>query len=353
VSERWTDERAEREWQKHMGEDPSSDGAGPTGCRRMGDVDGAAFALDAPSHVAAVWGSGTDVLWPESEPIMLYGPDGVGKTTLAQQLVLRCIGLGDGLLGYPVRVAEGKVLYLALDRPRQAARSMHRMVTEHDRALLTDRLVVWQGSVPFDVLRDPSSVAAFALERGASTVVIDSLKDLAPKLSDEETGDAVHKAWQACVEAGLEVASLHHPRKPQAGNKKPRTLADVYGSRWLTAGCGSVILLWGDAGDPVVELEHLKQPADVVGPLQLLHDNYAGATTVIDTKDVVAIVKGHIGPDPPTARDVAAVMFGKPQPSRNEIEKARRRLIAAVRDGRLEERTVPTVGGEGTGYAPV
>src|SRR5207248_1735381 len=117
-----------------------------------------------------------------------------------------------------------------------------------------------------------------------------SLKDLVPKLSDEDTGSAIHRAWQACVEAGQEVFALHHPRKAQADNKKPRTLADVYGSRWITAGCGSVLLLWGDAGDPIVEFEHLKQPADAVGPFKLLHDNRSGTTSVVDSGDVL----GHV-----------------------------------------------------------
>jgi hypothetical protein len=37
---------------------------------------------------------------------------------------------------------------------------------------------------------------------------------------------------------------------------------------WLTSGAGSVILLNGQPGDPIVSLHHLKQPAAAVGPLQ-------------------------------------------------------------------------------------
>ena len=317
---------------------------------RIGDIDGAAFALDAPSEIDAIWGAKASVLWPAGEPTMIYGPDGVGKTAIAQQLMLRRAGIGaPELLDRPVVPAEGKVLYLALDRPQQAARSIRRMVSEQDRGTLGERLAVWRGSLPFDLLRTPDSLATFASDRGATTVVVDSLKDLVPKLSDEDTGMAVHRAWQLCVEAGIEVLSLHHPRKAQADNKKPRQLADVYGSRWLTAGCGSVLLLWGEAGDPVVELQHLKQPADIVGPLTLLHDNQAGTTTVIDADDVVRLVAGHLGP-PPTAADIAALLFGKEKPNRNEVEKARRRLNAAVEAGRLRRRDVPAERGEKVAY---
>jgi 5S rRNA maturation endonuclease (ribonuclease M5) len=308
-------------------------GSGPR--RRTGDISGDAFALDAPTRIASIWGSGTNVLWAAGEPTMIYGPDGVGKTTLVQQLVLGLVGIGPPrLLTHAITRAEGKVLYLALDRPPQAARSMRRMVTEQDREILRERLHVWRGTAPFDLVQRPESLVEFAHERGASVVVIDSLKDVAPKLSDEDTGTAINRAWQLCVEAGIEALSLHHPRKAQVDNKKPKALADVYGSRWLTAGCGSVVLLWGSAGDPVVELGHLKQPADVVGPLTLLHDSERGTTTVVDDRDVVGIVEAQGGIA--TVSQVTTALFPK-STQRNDTEKARRKLDAAVRDGTLEK----------------
>jgi replicative DNA helicase len=307
----------------------------PTGASA---IDGAKFALDAPTEVPATWGHGTQVLAAQGEPTMLCGPEGVGKTTLLQQLALRQAEIGvPELLGHPVAVAERKVLYLALDRPRQSAQSMRRMVGESDRAALESRLVVWTGSLPFDVLKEPRRLAAFAQEHGAGTVFVDCLKDLAAGLSDEDTGIAIDAALKARVEAGIEVFVSHHQRKAQADNKKPKTLADVYGSRWLTAGCGSVVLLWGQPGDPIVELNHLKQPADSVGPLTLLHDNRRGTTTVADAPDVVEIVLAQV-PEAATAKSVAAGLFRKKEPSRNDIEKARRRLDGEVDAGRLERR---------------
>jgi hypothetical protein len=315
---------------------------------RTGLATGDAFALDAPAVIESVWGDGENVLWPEGEPVLLYGPDGVGKGTTTHQLILRRIGIGGTrFLGLTVKPTSSRVLYLAMDRPQQAARSLSRMVTNAHRDALRKHLVVWQGTVPFDVVRHPESLAAFTRDRGADTLVIDALKDLAPKLSDEETGMAIHRAWQFCNEAGIEVLTNHHPRKATAENKKPRTLADVYGSRWITAGCGSVILLWGDAGDPIVELEHLKQPSEIVGPLTLQHDGYQGVTTVLDAADVVQVVANHVGP-PPDASDVAKVLFRVAKPSRSQVEKARRRLEAAAREKRLER--LPADAGEPVGY---
>jgi replicative DNA helicase len=312
----------------------------------VGAIDGAAFALDAPEHVAAVWGDDARVLWAQGEPLMLCGPDGVGKSTIAQQLMLRRAAVSSDLklLGrFVTPDVDHRILYLALDRPRQAARSMRRMVREADRRPLGDRLVVWQGPLPFDLVADPLALAAFAVEHAAGTVVVDSLKDVGPSLSDEVTGQAINAAMQNCVQRDVEVLALHHQRKAQGDNKRPRTLADVYGSRWLTAGCGSVIVLWGEAGDPVVELAHLKQPADEVGPLTLLHDNRLGTTTVADALDAVHIVRGHVGPAL-GAKEVAAVQFKKKEPSRNEVEKARPKLEAGAEAGK--PRRLPAEAGE-------
>jgi replicative DNA helicase len=313
-------------------------------------IDGATFALDAPEQVASVWGAWSEVAWAEGEPLMLYGPDGVGKTTLAQQLVLRRIGIGDPhLLGFPVVPdLDRRVLYLALDRPKQAARSFRRMVREADRETLRERLVVWPGELPFELIREPRRLVAFAIEHDAGTVVVDCVKDLGGEVSEEAFGQAVNRAAQACVEAGVEVLLLHHPRKAQADNKKPKKLADIYGSRWIPAGCGSILLLWGEAGDPIVSFEHLKQPADTIGPLTLLHDNHRGTTIVMHAADVIEIVATHQGPAP-AVKDVAMALFKKQTVTSNEVEKARRKLEAAVAAGKL--RRLPADPGQPVGYA--
>jgi hypothetical protein len=301
----------------------------------VGAVDGATFALEAADRVEAVWGENSNVLWPEGEPFMIAAPDGAGKTTLGQQLALRRAGVGDGtLLGLPVIRSAGRVLYVAADRPRQAARSMRRMVSAEDREALVSGLIVWRGALPFDLLEDPARLADWAGELDAGTVVIDSLKDVLRKLSEEDTGLAFNAAMQACAAAGVEVASLHHQRKAQGDNKKPRTLADVYGSRWLTAACGSVVLLWGEAGDPIVEMVHLKPADDVVGPWTLLHDNRRGTTTVTDKRDLLSIV-ARAGEDGTTAKALASVVASKSKPNASEVERARRRLEAEVDAGGL------------------
>jgi replicative DNA helicase len=298
--------------------------------RRRGYVPGGAFVLDAPERVPAVWGAGDEVAWASGEPLLLVGPQGVGKTTIAQQLALARIGLLPKVLGWPVQPGAGRVLYIAADRPEQARRSFRRMVCPENRPILDELLVVWRGPLAHELARRPRQLAEMAAEQEADTVVVDSLKDVAVKLTDDEVGATVNRAFQEAVADGIEVAGLHHQRKEQRGAGKPKALADVYGSTWITAGCGSVLLLWGEPGDPVVDLTHLKQPAVEVGPVKVLHDQETGTSSLLERVDAYALLRAASGGL--TVIEAATTLYG-PQHTPNEREKTRRQLDRLVRTG--------------------
>jgi replicative DNA helicase len=297
---------------------------------------GGGAILDAPETVESVWGDGHRCLWPKGEPFILCGPDGVGKTTVAQQLVLHLIGAIPGpFLGLGVQ-PEGRVLYLACDRLPQALRSFRRMVGESDREVLEKNLTIWFGPLAFgDLVRQQMGLVEMAQEFDAQTVVIDSLKDVAPDLSKEESGLGLNNSFQNAIAEGIDVMALHHQRKQQTGATKPRHLSDVYGSRWITAGTGSVVMLWGDAGDSVVELNHLKSPDEEVGPLKVIHDHTWGVTTLaenVDTWSMVNRAKNGI-----SAATIATALFEIPTPSRNQTEKARRQLERLFREEKIHK----------------
>ncbi len=126
-------------------------------------VRGGKFILDQPEGVPAVWGRENEVLWAPGESLMIVGPTGVGKTTLAWQLVRGRTGLCDEVLGFPIEAGERRTLYLACDRPSQIARVMRRSVSEADRAVLDDRLLVWRGPPPADLAKHPERRCRSAL----------------------------------------------------------------------------------------------------------------------------------------------------------------------------------------------
>lgn len=302
---------------------------------RSRKLDGAEFILSAPTSTPAIWGGvGADVGWTPGESLMICGPDGVGKTTVAQQLLLARIGLRQGLLSLPVEPAVGRVLYLALDRPAQAARSMRRMVADADADTLRERLAVWTGPLPVDVLAEPRTLAEWIETEyvDVSDVVVDSLKDVIPKISEDEHGTRYNQARQELLVRGIQVLELHHQRKEQRGQGKPKSLADVHGSRWLTAGAGSVVLLWGEPGDLVVELIHLKQPAEEVGPFKVVHDHGSGTSRVHEPANLLGELAAR-GAAGVLVADAAAAMFETSSPTANQVEKARRRLNRYVEKG--------------------
>lgn len=336
----------------HVGRDLSQvavDGGDPTHLldqvgHRPAAVDeyapGGDWMLDIPDQTPAIWGTGTQILWAAGESLMICGPPGVGKTTICGQVVFGLVGIHDTVLGWPIRQAE-KVLYLAMDRPQQIARALGRLAGHAHRDVLNERLAVHQGPPPADIAAQPTLLTAMARRAGADVIVIDSLKDAAVGLSDDETGAAVNRAIQHCLAADINVLILHHQTKRGGGGVgKPKTLADVYGSAWITAGTGSVVLLWGDAGDPIVELLHLKQPAEDVGPLKIAHDQNTGMSEIVDKVDLVVLAGQQ--PQGLTARAAAVAMFTTDDPSRAQIAKATRRLTGLADVGVLEE---------GSGYA--
>ncbi len=309
-------------------------------------VDGGSFILDTPDQAEAVWGVGDRVLWAQGEPFMLCGPTGVGKTTVMAMVLMARLGiLTFDPLGIPVQVSDRPTLYIAADRPNQIARAWRRCVTDEQRDLLAERLIVWRGPPPGDVTKSPGLLLEMAQQAGAGTVIVDSVKDIAAKFSDDEAGAAINSSLQLLVAEGIEVAVLHHQRKAQQG-AKPKSIDDVYGSTWLTAGMGSVALLWGQPGDLVIELHHLKQPVGEVGPLKLEHDHRAGITTVARGFDSLRWLRNQ--PNGGTAMDAAKARFEKANPTDNERRKAQRDLERLVSEGLATKRDGSRGGAGGT-----
>jgi replicative DNA helicase len=302
-----------------------------------------------------IWGQGSQSLWTRGEGTILTGTQGVGKSLLAQQLTLALIGIRPPeLLGFPVQPLRPswQVLYLAMDRPRQIQRSFRRMVTETDRKVLDKRLVFWRGPLShLNLVRNPYSLVTWIEEEHpkVGVIVADSYKDLASGLSNDDVGSAINIAVQEVIARGREWLGVHHTRKAQVGNKTPRTLDDVYGSTFLTAGLGSVIGLGGEPGAISVELRHLKSPSDVVGPLDILHDHRNGTSRAADAALEVIDVLSQANDGGVTLDEVALAVYYSNTAA--DKQRARRQLEKLVNEG-VAQYSPGGKGGRGGGGSP-
>jgi replicative DNA helicase len=225
-------------------------------------VDGKTWLTSGPDTAQPLWGTSDAVIAALDQPTTIAGPQGAGKSVFGQRLALGWIGVINQILGFPVHHGDGNVLYLASDRPDQARLSMRRMVTDDHLDTLEARMRVWKGPPPEDVAKQPLMLLDMAEASQSRCLIIDSVKDIAIKLSADEIGAAYNSALQHCVASGIQIIALHHPRKlggDTRGEVPVRTLDDLYGASWITAGNGSVLYLQPGELDGYV-LSQLKTP---------------------------------------------------------------------------------------------
>jgi hypothetical protein len=258
------------------------------------------------------------------------------------------LGILPLVLGLPVVPTGKKVLYLAMDRPKQAKRSLRRLFKAEHEEILREKLVIWTGPPPADFAVVPETMLEMARMHGADVVFVDSLKDAAVGLAKDEVGAAYNRARQLALAEGIEVVELHHPRKAGDNGAKPDGINDMYGSTWIPSGAGSAILLWGDAGDALIEFYHRKQPMNTVGPFKVEHDAHAGISSVHvdDRQDLVALAR-RCSASGISAKDAAAALNSEPSPTAGQIAAARRKLQDLEKKKLLVVREQTGSGGRG------
>ncbi len=309
--------------------------------------DGWSFVKETGADAEPLWGTREKTVWASGESLMIVGAPGVGKTTLAHQVIFARLGLQETVLEMPVAPSR-RVLYLAMDRPKQIARAMDRRVFDSDEKILREGLVVWEGPLPATLDKEPDLLADLAAAHQADTIVIDSLKDAVSTMVDDSAAVTFHNARMRALRNGVEIMELHHQRKATADAPRGQrpSLDQVYGSTWITAGAGSVLFVTGKAGDPAVTLHHLKTPTGEVGPLDVTHDHKRGTTTLDPTKDPAVLLRSS--PNGMSTRELATILIGGGDPERADLEKARRRLENLVATG-LATKADGIAGGAGGG----
>jgi len=161
------------------------------------------------------------------------------------------------------------------------------------------QLIVWREPLPFKADADPERFATWIADIGhdPGLVFFDSIKDMLSSITADAAGLGFNEAIQRILANGTDTIANHHLRKANADNPKPDKLDDVYGSKWITAGQGSVILLWGDTGALSVELSQLKPIRMKVGPLAVKYDHSTGSAEGGDAATILTALAVQCGDD--------------------------------------------------------
>lgn len=300
-------------------------------------VDGKTWLTSGPDAAQPLWGDHRAILAALDQPTTIAGPQGAGKTVVGQRLGLGWLGLVDDILGLPVHHGDGNVLYLACDRPEQARLSMRRMLGDDQLDDAQARMRIWKGPPPEDVAKTPTLLLRMTETAEAGLLVIDSVKDVAVKLSADEVGAAYNIALQHVVAAGVQIIGLHHPRKlggDNRGDQPVRTLDDLYGSTWLTAGNGSVLYLQPGALDGYT-ITQLKSPIGTKVELSYEHVHETGDLRPITGAALIDVLI-DAGDDGISAVHAARCLYRVERPEEAQRKKVARALNELVEEGVAE-----------------
>lgn len=288
-----------------------------------------------------IWGTSRAAAWMPGESLYIVSPAGIGKTTLALNLLLARLGdsVGD-VLGMPVLPADDPVALLSADRPPQAVRRLVKMLASHQSHIL-ERLIVWEWNPEITPASSPERFGEWVWSTGAKTVVIDNLGAVQPGLARDEIGSATNTALSRVLAEGIEVVVLHHTRKGDGGTALDR----VMGSSWLTNGAGSVLMIAGKRkkGRGRIVVTHEKPPMEPVPDIRATIDFNSGVincdrveTDRVEHESVESVLQRLTVA---TAKVLASHVFGLDSPGEDDIEALRRMIRPLVGNGVLSRPT--------------
>jgi len=195
---------------------------------------------------------------------------GVGKTQFSMQLAISA-ALGIPFLGWNIPNKQ-KVLFLSLEMSHVSLKYITEIIargyTEEELEQIHENVLIAPigEAISLDRPEGIRFLESLVESYSPDGIVIDSMGKLSSK---EISNDAVIKVLnnqyiRLRKKFGCWLWIIHHNRKENGDNKKPVSLADIYGNQYITAEMTSCLILWKEKekdskGDRLVSCIPVKQ----------------------------------------------------------------------------------------------
>ncbi len=193
--------------------------------------------------------------------MILTSAPGVGKTQFVTQMGVQLVK-GDQIVGKKSMLQrEETILFLSLEMDVRALKYIVSHQSKEYGIFEQKRFkVIDETDMPFAQLENLIDLVT------PTVLIIDSLTDL---MGDGPDANAEAKAtmrWLKTIRRryNLAIVLIHHNRKANDSNKKPKSLSDLYGSFIFAQATDTVIGLWEDAKG--IELSAIKARYGQKGP---------------------------------------------------------------------------------------
>lgn len=195
--------------------------------------------------------------------MVVSGKPGVGKTQFTMQTLIH-IALGKSMLGWKID-APRRVAFISMEMGSAEIKifqdEMSKILSAEEQELLQKNfLIVPIGqALLFDQSADRKAIEQFLETYKPEVAAFDSLSKTTMNSLDESSTKAVMDfADNIRMNYDCSVIFIHHDRKAQIGNRRPKSLEDVYGSFYITATATTVIGMWFNEKTFEIEVNYLK-----------------------------------------------------------------------------------------------
>lgn len=189
-------------------------------------------------------------LLQESGYFLLSGPPGVGKTLFSLNFAIAA-ALGTSFLNQPIPLPR-KIGYYSLEMPapdlKHFIESLAKSLSDSQMEILQQNLILLPFGEPLYLTDDPTQkmVEEQIGDEKFDGVIFDSMMAATEKSVTDEVAAKELMDWNDRLRkrTGTFTWYVHHQRKDQVGNKKPKHLGDVYGNVVVTARTTTAFCLW-------------------------------------------------------------------------------------------------------------